>query len=83
MRSTGQIEIQPGLVGDDVLAVVLMTDTTGLTVWTVPWAQLVLVAALVALLLVVRRTRRRAATRVQARIDAAVAQARTESAVDH
>jgi hypothetical protein len=78
VRSTGQIEVRPGLVGDDALAIVLMTETAGLTVWTVPWTQLALVAAVVALLLVVRRTRRRAAARVQARIDAAVAQARTE-----
>lgn len=78
VRSTGQIEVRPGVVGDDALAVVLLTGSSGFGVWTVPWAQLALVAAVVALLLVVRRTRRRAAARVQARIDAAVAEARTE-----
>lgn len=78
VRSTGQIEVRPGVVGDDALAVVLLTESSGFGVWTVPWAQLALVAVVVALLLVVRRTRRRAAARVQARIDAAVAEARTE-----
>jgi hypothetical protein len=71
----GEISTTPVVVGEDDVATVLSGGTTSFTVWTVPWSQLVLLAALVGAFLLVRALRRRNAARVQARIDAAVAAA--------
>lgn len=74
-RSSGQVVSTPASVGADDVPVELVTARSSFEVWTVPWSQLVLLAALVLGVVVVRVLRRRSAARVQARIDAAVAAA--------
>lgn len=71
----GDVDITPHTVGEDALPRPADATTRSFTVWTVPWAQLALLAVAAAIVVVTLRVRRRAAVRVQRRIDAAVAQA--------
>lgn len=75
----GEIVATPLAVGEDEVLAALQPRTVEFRVWTVPWAQLVLLALLVATPLLVVRARRRSAARIQARIDAAVAAAAGEA----
>lgn len=75
VRSTVEVTVTPTVVGEDEVDASLRPATVVVTVWTIPWAQLVLLVLLVGLVLLVRRLRHRAASRTQARIDAAVAAA--------
>lgn len=77
--SWGDIVSTPAPVGEDVIEGSLTAETVPFTVWTVPWAQLLLVALLVGMLLLARALRMRSAKRVQDRIDAAVAAATAAS----
>lgn len=79
VRSTVEVTVTPGVVGEDEVDASLRPVTVTVTTWTLPWAQLVLVALLVGLAFAVRWLRRRAAARTQARIDAAVAAATQEA----
>ncbi|WP_449385933.1 hypothetical protein [Cellulomonas soli] len=80
VRSSGSVTVQPGVVGDDELDAALVTASTGVSVWTVPWSQLVLLVLVVGALVGGRWARRRRAVQFQARVDRAVAQARAEAA---
>jgi hypothetical protein len=72
----GQITVDPVVVGEDDVAATSPSATT-FTTWVMPWSQLGALAVLVLGILLLRWTRRRSAARMQARIDAAVAEART------
>ncbi|MBD7920321.1 hypothetical protein H9657_18790 [Cellulomonas sp. Sa3CUA2] len=74
-RVWGDVGVDPVVVGEDDVEVRLRPGTASFTVWAVPWAQIALVLLVVGAVVAVRVLRRRAAVRVQARIDAAVAQA--------
>lgn len=74
-RSTVEVTVVPAVVGEDDVDAALLPATVTVTSWTIPWAQLASLAALVGGVLLVRRLRRRSAARTQARIDAAVAAA--------
>ncbi|WP_341955564.1 hypothetical protein [Microbacterium sp. LWH13-1.2] len=74
----GTTRVQPSVVGDDEIEGSLDAASASFTVWTIPWAQLALIAAAVLLFLGVRRARARSESRMQARIDEAVASARGE-----
>lgn len=76
----GTVSVTPGVVGDDVIEQAPTSSTSSFSVWTVPWAQLGLVALIVLGVIGFRRTRARSAARVQARIDAAVAEAQSTQA---
>lgn len=71
----GEIATTPVVVGEDDVDTPLSAGTASFTVWTVPWSQLALLAALIGAFFLIRALRRRNAARVQARIDAAVAAA--------
>ncbi|MCR2824833.1 DUF916 domain-containing protein [Microbacterium sp. zg.Y909] len=71
----GEITVTPLVVGEDDIAAPTQTASTTFTVWTIPWAQLALLALLVLAFFVIRGQRRRSRERMQARIDAAVADA--------
>ncbi|TQK20918.1 hypothetical protein FBY40_3463 [Microbacterium sp. SLBN-154] len=73
----GDVAVTPQIVGEDALVEAGATRTATLTVWTVPWAQLCLIAAVGAMIMLALRLRRRSAARMQRRIDDAVAQALT------
>ncbi|WJL96844.1 hypothetical protein QSU92_06630 [Microbacterium sp. ET2] len=73
----GEVQVTPQVVGEDALADAGTPQTATLTVWTVPWAQLCLIAAAVLITFAVLRLRRRSAAQTQRRIDDAVAQALT------
>lgn len=75
VRATGQVATRPWVVGEDVVDAALRTGTAPVTVWTVPWAQLALVALVAGGVLGVRWQRRRAARVLQERVDAALAAA--------
>jgi len=78
--STGEIAVEPLAVGDDGGVDPVDAATAGFTAVTMPWSQL-LSAALVASVVVLGVwARRRGRSRVQQRIDAAVARARAEDA---
>jgi len=71
----GEVTVTPLVVGEDDIAAPADTASTTFTVWTVPWAQLALLALLVLAFFAIRAQRRRSRVRMQARIDAAVANA--------
>ncbi|MCR2794037.1 DUF916 domain-containing protein [Microbacterium sp. zg.Y625] len=71
----GEVTVTPLVVGEDDIAAPTETASTTFTVWTIPWAQLALLALLVVAFFVIRRQRRRSRALMQARIDAAVAEA--------
>jgi hypothetical protein len=71
----GEIATTPVVVGEDEIDTALSAGTASFAVWTVPWSQLALLAALIGAFFLIRALRRRNAARVQARIDAAVAAA--------
>ncbi|MFK4762534.1 hypothetical protein ACI3KS_16525 [Microbacterium sp. ZW T5_45] len=71
--------VRPASVGDDVIDGSLDATSATVTVWTIPWAQLILVVGAVLLVLAARHLRLRSAVRTQARIDEAVAAARAEA----
>lgn len=73
---SGTVELSPLVVGEDDVAAPAAASAS-FTVWTIPWAQLALVAVLIGGFLLLRFARSRSTARVQARIDAAVAAART------
>ncbi|MBD7918659.1 hypothetical protein H9657_10280 [Cellulomonas sp. Sa3CUA2] len=75
VRATGHVDARPWVVGDDVVDAALRTGTAQVTVWAVPWSQLALLVLVVGGVLGVRWWRRRSARQVQARIDAALAEA--------
>nr|WP_314840631.1 hypothetical protein [uncultured Microbacterium sp.] len=75
----GTTRVQPSAVGDDEIEGALAAASASFTVWTIPWAQLALIAAAVLLFFGIRRARTRSAARMQARIDEAVASARNEA----
>jgi hypothetical protein len=74
-RTSGQVASTPSVVGEDGLRAEMVGATSAFEVWTVPWSQLVLVLALAGAVAATVLLRRRSAARVQARIDAAVAEA--------
>jgi len=76
----GSARVQPSAVGEDVIESALAAASSEFTAWTIPWSQLALIAGVILLVLGIRRARSRATTRMQARIDAAVASARAEDA---
>lgn len=85
VRASGPLDVAPSVVGSDVVDAPLTPTSTGITVWTLPWAQLALAGAAAGAVAAVRALRRRSALRVQARVDAALAAAgvpRTGSAAD-
>jgi len=71
----GEVTVTPLVVGEDEIAAPTETASTTFTVWTIPWAQLALLALLVIVFLAIRRQRLRSRSLMQARIDAAVAEA--------
>jgi hypothetical protein len=71
----GEIATTPVAVGEDEIDTTLSAGAASFTVWTVPWSQLALLAALIGTFFLFRALRRRNAARVQAKIDAAVAAA--------
>jgi hypothetical protein len=71
----GEIATTPVVVGEDEIDTALIAGTASFAVWTVPWSQMALLAALIGAFFLIRALRRRNAARVQARIDAAVAAA--------
>jgi hypothetical protein len=73
----GEVSVTPVVVGEDEVPPTPATAAP-FTVWTIPWAQLCLLALLVFGFLLIRMVRRRSAAKVQARIDAAVAEAREQ-----
>ncbi|NLP84479.1 hypothetical protein HF576_11520 [Microbacterium sp. CFH 90308] len=73
---TGSVDLAPLVVGEDEITAPAAASAS-FTVWTIPWVQLALIILLVGGFLLLRLARRRSAARVQARIDAAVAAART------
>lgn len=76
----GTVSVTPGVVGVDVLEQDPKSSTSSFSVWTIPWAQLVLLALILLGVFGFRRVRARSAARVQARIDAAVAEAQAAQA---
>lgn len=78
----GVIEITPNAVGTDSIESALTTVTSDVTVWTVPWSQLVLLILITAIVLGVITARRRSKVRLQAAIDAAVAAAKAPQTTD-
>lgn len=76
----GAVAVTPGAVGDDVIEQAPKNSNPSFSAWTVPWAQLGLLALIVLGVIGYRRTRARSAARVQARIDAAVAEAQSAQA---
>ena len=76
----GTVSVTPGVVGEDVIEQAPKSTGSSFSGWTVPWSQLSLLALIVLGVIGFRRTRARSAARVQARIDAAVAEARTAQA---
>jgi hypothetical protein len=73
----GEVSVTPVVVGEDDVPPTT-ASAASFTVWVIPWAQLCLLALLVFGFLMIRMSRRRSAARVQARIDAAVAEAREQ-----
>lgn len=76
----GDVVTTPQVVGEDAVDAAIEVGTASFTVWTVPWAQLALLAAVAGAFLLVRALQRRSARTVQARIDAAVAAATRDRA---
>ena len=76
----GDISSTPTAVGEDEIEGTLVTSTAPFTVWTIPWAQLILLALVVGLFFLIRTLRARSRDRMQARIDAAVAAATAAAA---
>ena len=74
----GEVAVTPVVVGEDDVPPT-SASAGAFTVWVIPYAQMCLLVLLVLVLLLIRVSRRRSPTRVQARIDAAVAQAREQS----
>ncbi|MBO3096001.1 COG1470 family protein [Cellulomonas dongxiuzhuiae] len=74
-RAGGDVGVEPVVVGEDDVDVRLEPGTASFTAWAVPWSQIALVLLIVGSVVAGRVLRRRAAVRVQARIDAAVAEA--------
>lgn len=81
IRYTGEIQTVPITVGQDVVEVPLEPGTTAWSSWTLPWIHLAAVVLALGTLIMRRRMRRRREAATQARIDAAVAKARSESRV--
>lgn len=79
LRYSGEVRTVPVVVGEDVIDVALAPGATAWTAWTVPWLHVAALVVAVGALILWRRRRRRRETRTQARIDAAVAQAREEA----
>ncbi|MBO3095180.1 COG1470 family protein [Cellulomonas dongxiuzhuiae] len=75
VRVAGHVDARPWVVGEDVVDAALRTGSAQVAVWVVPWSQLALLVLVVGGVLGVRWGRRRSARRVQARIDAALAEA--------
>lgn len=73
--SRGEVEVTPSVVGDDQVDAALSAASVRVTVWTLPWSQLALLAAVGGAVVLALWWRRRSAARIQARIDAAVAAA--------
>ncbi len=73
--SWGDVATTPAAVGEDVIDGPLVVDSAPYTLWTVPWAQLGLLALLAAVFFLIRFLRARSSRRMQERIDAAVAAA--------
>lgn len=71
----GGVQVTPEAVGEDVLPGTVAASTTSFTVWTVPWSQILLLAAVSGAIILTVRARRRSSARVQRRIDEAVARA--------
>ena len=78
----GSVAVTPTAVGQDAADFALEAAEASFTVWTIPWAQLLLLAALVGGFFLVRGSRRRSRARMQARIDAAVAAATAGTVAD-
>jgi len=77
-RVRGLVDVEPVVVGDDVVAPAPRGDVGELTAWVLPWPQLVELGLLAGLVIAALRYRRRSAARLAAKIEAAVA-ARTEA----
>ena len=75
--SWGSVTASPLVVGEDEVDAALAASAAEFTVWTIPWSQFALLALLVGGFFAVRAARTRSAARVQARIDAAIAAAKT------
>ncbi|MBD3943204.1 hypothetical protein IF188_16035 [Microbacterium sp. NEAU-LLC] len=76
--SLGAVAVTPSAVGDDDVPV-LTPSSADFTAWTMPWAQLALLALAAGVVVAIVWTRRRSKAGVQRRIDEAVARAREES----
>jgi hypothetical protein len=70
------VSATPTVVGEDAVDAPLKASHDPFTTWTMPWAQLIVVALLVGGFFLVRTARRRAKITTQKRIDEAVAAAR-------
>jgi hypothetical protein len=75
----GELTLTPIVVGEDDIPPTQEVEAS-FGVWSMPWTQLVLVILIGLAILLIRMARRRSAARVQARIDAAVAEAREQPA---
>lgn len=73
VRSDGEITVTPVVVGDDEVEAALAAVSLPVSVWTIPWAQLALLALLLGAVVLARRLRRRTAARIEARVQAAIA----------
>jgi len=76
----GVVTVTPAVVGEDSIDQTPKGSGASFTVWTIPWAQLGLIALVVLGFVGFRRVRTRSDARVQERIDAAVAEAREAQA---
>lgn len=76
----GSVSVTPRVVGEDVIEQAPKRSTSSFSEWTIPWAQLGLIVLIVLGVIGFRRTRARSDARVQARIDAAVAEAQSAQA---
>jgi hypothetical protein len=74
----GEVTLTPLAVGEDEVSP-SGPMTGAFTAWLPSWSQLVLLLVLVAAVFAIRAVRRRSAVRMQARIDAAVAEARVSA----
>lgn len=71
----GEVVATPAAVGEDRIDVPLIAGASAFGTWTIPWSQLVVLALVVAVIVLLRVRRRRMKAAIQARIDAAVAEA--------
>lgn len=72
LRTQGEVRVDVGAVGEDVLEAELRPAATSFTAWTVPWAQLLVVVLVLLAVPVARHRRRLRERRVQHEIDSAL-----------